>query len=39
MNPELNEEQINIFRSLFDEFYANRIGSLKEFLANIERNL
>ncbi len=39
MNPELNKQQINVFESLFDEFYANRMASLKEFLANIERSL
>ena len=39
MNLELNEEQIYIFGSLFNEFYANRMASLKEFLANIERSL
>lgn len=39
MNLELNEEQINMYGSLFEEFYANRMTSLKEFLANIERSL
>ncbi len=39
MNPELNKQQTNILGSLVDEFYANRMASLKEFLANIERSL
>ncbi len=39
MNPELNEEQIKVFGSLFEEFYANRMASLKEFMSNIERSL
>ena len=39
MNPELNNKQINIFGSLFEEFHANRMASLKEFMANIERSL
>lgn len=39
MNPELNKQQTNILGSLVDEFYANRMVSLKEFLANIERSL
>ncbi len=39
MNLELNKEQINMFGSLFEEFYAVRMASLKEFLANIERSL
>ena len=39
MNLELNEKQINMYGSLFGAFNANRMASLKEFLANIERNL
>ena len=39
MNPELNKQQTNILGSLVDEFHANRMASLKEFLANIERSL
>ena len=39
MNLELHEEQINMLGSLFEEFYSNRMASLKEFLANIERSL
>ena len=39
MNLELHEEQINMFGSLFEEFCASRMTSLKEFLANIERSL
>ena len=38
MNPELFEEQIDVFGSVFEEFCTHR-GSLKEFLANIERSL
>ena len=38
MNLESNEEQINLFGSLFEEFYASRMVSLKEFLENIERS-
>ncbi len=38
MNLELHEEQINMFRSLFEEFHSSRMVSLKEFLANIERS-
>lgn len=39
MNLELNKAQINMFGSLFEEFHAIRMASLKEFLANIERSL
>lgn len=39
MNLELHEEQLNMFESFFEEFYASRMASLKEFLANIERSL
>ena len=39
MNLELNKEKINMFGSIFEEFSANRVASLKEFLANIERSL
>lgn len=38
MNPELHEEQMDMFGFVFEEFYAHR-GSLKEFIANIERRL
>lgn len=39
MNLELNKAQINMFGSLFEEFHAIGMASLKEFLANIERSL
>jgi len=39
MNLQLNDEQINMFGLLFEEFHSNNMISLKEFLAYIERNL
>ncbi len=39
MNLELQEEQLNKLGPFFEEFYASRMASLKEFLANIERSL
>ena len=39
MNTEAHEKSLDMFESLIDEFYCDSMASLKEFLANIERNL
>ena len=39
MSTEAHEKSLNMFESLIDEFYGERMASLKEFLSHIERNL